>query len=113
MVSYIQIGAIILAGISVAVADALIKRVSLNSNILLAFKNPFIILIFLLYLAQVFFFIYVFMNKWNLAIVGNLQMVFYSISVVLIGLLAFNERLTPIQIAGIVFSLIGVVLINL
>lgn len=52
------------------------------------------------------------MNGWNLGIVGNLQMVFYSIAVILIGLLAFGETITITQGVGILFALIGVVLIN-
>ncbi|MEK6899212.1 MAG: hypothetical protein AABW79_03900 [Nanoarchaeota archaeon] len=70
------------------------------------------LLVILLYVAQVVFFVYVFMNGWNLGIVGNLQMVFYSIAVILIGLLAFGETITITQGVGILFALIGVVLIN-
>ena len=113
MVNYIQLGAIILAGIAVAIADALIKKTSINNNFWLAFKNPLMLLVIFLYVIQVFFFVYIFMNKWNLGIVGNLQMVFYSISVVLIGVLVFGEKLTLIHIIGIIFALIGVILINL
>lgn len=113
MVNYFQLAAIILAGISVAIADALIKKTSSSSTIWLAFKNPWMIAILLLYLIQILFFVYVFMNHWNLSLVGNLQMVFYSIGVILIGLLIFGESITWIQGLGIVFALIGVVLINL
>lgn len=113
MVSYIQIGAIILAGIAVAIADGIIKKTAISGNFWSAFKNPLMILILLLYIVQVVFFVYVFMNDWNLGIVGNLQMVFYSISVVLIGIFIFGESLTLIQGIGIVFALIGVILINL
>ena len=113
MVNYFQLAAIILAGISVAIADALIKKTSSSSNFWLAFKNPWMIAILLLYLIQILFFVYVFMNHWNLSLVGNLQMVFYSIGVVLIGLLIFGESITLIQGLGIVLALIGVILINL
>jgi len=113
MVSYIQIGAIILAGIAVAIADGLIKKTAIYGNFWSAFKNPLMILVLLLYVAQVVFFVYVFMNDWNLGIVGNLQMVFYSISVVLMGIFIFGETLSLIQGIGIIFALIGVILINL
>ena len=71
------------------------------------------IAIIILYFIQVIFFIYVFANGWNLGIVGNIQMVFYSLGVVLIGLLAFGETLTILQGAGIFLSLLGVLLLNL
>lgn len=113
MVNYLHLGAIILAGIAVAIADALIKRTALDGDFWTAFKNPLMIAVIILYLAQVIFFVYVFMNGWNLGIVGNLQMVFYSIGVVLIGMLVFGESLSLIQGIGIVLALIGVILINL
>ncbi len=111
MVEYIQVAAVILAGISVAVADALIKKVSI-SNGWLALKDPWMIAVLLLYLAQVVFFVYVFANGWNLGIVGNLQMVFYSIGVVLLGMLFFGESITLRQGVGIALALIGVILMN-
>jgi len=111
--NYMQLGAIILAGIAVAIADALIKRTTVSGNLWLAFKNPLMLGVLLLYVAQVVFFVYVFMNGWNLGIAGNMQMVFYSIGVVLIGLLVFGETLTLVQALGIFFALLGVMLINL
>ncbi len=112
MVNSLHIAAIILAGVAVALADALIKKIAVTGNFWLAFKNPFMILVVLLYVAQVVFFVYVFMNGWSLGIVGNLQMVFYSLTAVLVGLLVFGETLTAIQIVGIIVAVIGVVLIN-
>ena len=112
MVNYLQVGAIILAGITVAVADALIKKTSFSGNFILTLKNPWMIAILMLYIAQILFFIYVFNNHWSLGIVGNLQMIFYSITVVLVGILAFGEKITSIQGAGIFLALLGVVLIN-
>ena len=53
------------------------------------------------------------MNDWNLGVVGNLQMVFYSMTVVLIGFFAFGEVLTTLQLIGIGLALTGVVLMNL
>lgn len=110
--NYIQIGAVILAGIAVAIADALIKKTSTSANFLDAIKNPFMLLVVLLYLLQIFFFVYIFMNNWHLGIVGNLQMIFYSMSVVLMGLLFFGETITLVQSIGIVLALVGVFLIN-
>ena len=51
MVNYFHLGAIILAAIAVAIADALIKKVSLSGGgFLLALKNPLMIAIIALYL---------------------------------------------------------------
>lgn len=113
MVNYIQVMAIILAGISVAVADGVIKKVSVANNFFMALKSPWMIVILLLYLVQIVFFIYVFMNNWEIGIVGNFQMAFYSMTVVLIGLVFFGETLTIIQAMGIGFALAGAILMNL
>ncbi len=107
----IQVFAIILAGVSVAFADALIKQISAES-LGQAIKDPMTLVILVLYIFQIILFFYVFMNKWELAIVGNTQMVFYSISVILIGVLSFQEKITMIQSIGIALSLVGVVLMN-
>ena len=71
------------------------------------------IAVLLLYVAQILFFLYIFINGWKLGIVGNLQMVFYSITVVTIGLLIFGETISWVQGIGIIFALIGVILMNL
>lgn len=108
----IQVFAIILAGISVGVADALIKKVSLTGNFWSSFLNPLMALILFLYLAQIALFIYTFRHNWNLGIVGNLQMVFYSLTVVIGGILFFGENISLIQSIGIGLALIGVILMN-
>ena len=105
--------AVILAGIAVAIADALIKKTAIQGSFWFAFRNPWMIAILALYLVQIVFFVYVFINGWDLGIVGNLQMVFYSIGVVSIGLIFFGESLSLLQGIGIGLSLIGVILMNL
>ncbi len=112
MVNATQLSAVILAGFAVAIADALIKKTSSQESFWQAFKNPWMIAVVLLYFAQVAFFVYVFMNDWHLGIVGNLQMVIYSITVVLAGLLFFNESLSLTQGIGILLALLGVILMN-
>ena len=112
MVNSIQVLAIILAGVAVAIADMLIKKASLSGNYLSALKHPLMLLVLLLYLAQVIFFVYVFANNWQLGVVGNIQMVFYSIGVILLGAVVFGEQLSIIQYSGIALALIGVILIN-
>ncbi len=110
---FIQFIAVILAGISVAVADMLIKKVSLGGKFIEALKSPWFLIILVLYLAQIVFFIFVFTKQWNLAIVGNLQMIFYSLTVVILGLLIFGESISLIQYIGIALAIIGIFLINL
>ena len=113
MVNLTQLFAVILAGLAVAIADALIKKTSATGSFWLAFKNPLMIAIFLLYFVQVIFFVLVFMHGWKLSIVGNMQMVVYSVTVVLIGLLFFGEKLSLVQGVGILLGLIGIILMNL
>ncbi|HLN18599.1 MAG TPA: hypothetical protein VK255_00325 [Patescibacteria group bacterium] len=109
---FMQLLAVILAGVSVASADVLIKKVSLVGSFWAAFKNPLVIAIVIFYLAQIGFFVYVFMHHWKLGVVGNLQMLFYSLSVVLMGYFFFKEDLSLIQAVGIGLALIAVFLIN-
>lgn len=107
-----QLLIIIVAGISVGVADALIKKTALSGNFISAIKNPLFIVILLLYFVQIALLIYIFTHKWNLGIVGNLQVVFYSITIILAGLLFFKETISWIQGIGIAMALIGVILMN-
>lgn len=107
-----QLLIIIVAGISVGVADALIKKTALSGNFISAIKNPLFIVILLLYFVQVVLLIYIFTHNWNLGIVGNLQVVFYSITIILAGLLFFKETISWIQGIGIAMALIGVILMN-
>ena len=113
MANFLYVMAIVLAGIAVGVADALIKKTAASGNFWLSFKNPLMIVIILLYLAQIIFFVYVFAHNWQLGVVGILQMIFYSITVVVVGFLIFGETLTTIQTIGIIFGVIGAILINL
>lgn len=109
----IQLSAVIFAGVSVAVADMLIKKISLGGKFIDALKSPWILIILLLYLAQIVFFIFVFTKQWNLAIAGNLQMIFYSLTVVLLGLIIFGETISPVQYLGIALAIIGILLLNI
>ena len=113
MVNLLQVFTIILAGISVAVADVFIKKIAVSGGFWLIMKSPWMIAILLLYFAQIVFFAYVFTHEWNLGIVGNLQMAFYSITVVLSGILLFGEKISPVQGIGILLTLIGVILMNI
>jgi drug/metabolite transporter (DMT)-like permease len=113
MVNSIQLFAIVLAGLTVAIADALIKKTALEGSFWLALKNPWMLAVLVLYVSQIILFLYVFSNHWELGIVGNTQMIIYAVTTVLIGFLFFGEKLSLLQIAGVVFGLIGVILMNL
>jgi multidrug transporter EmrE-like cation transporter len=108
---FIYVIAVILAGIAVAVADAIIKKVA-TKDVWSAFKDPWMIAIILLYITQVVFFMYVFGKGLELGLVGNMQMAFYSITTVLLGLFVFGESLSWVQITGIGVSLAGIIMMN-
>ena len=104
---------VILAGIAVAIADGVIKRTAVGASFSDALKNPLMIGVVFLYLVQIVFFTYVFVNDWQLGVVGVLQMVAYSIFVVMTGLFVFKESFTMTQYLGVVLAVCGAVLINL
>ncbi len=109
MANSIQLFAIALAGLTVAIADALIKKSSLEGNFWLALKNPWMLLVVALHISQILLFIFVFTNRRELGIVGNIRMVLYAVTTVTIGFLFFGEKLSWLQMAGIAPGLIGVV----
>jgi drug/metabolite transporter (DMT)-like permease len=113
MANIIQAIIVILAGISVAIADTLIKKVAINNSFYDTLKNPLMIGIVLLYVLQIVLFAYVFVKGWKLGIVGVMQMVAYSIFVILTGLFIFKETFSIHQYMGIILAISGVVLINL
>ena len=103
-----QLLILIVAGASVAVADALIKRAIDARGSELA---RFVAAIAALYGVQMACFVYVFMRRMRLGIAGNLQMVAYSFATVALGLLLFRERLSIAQLLGVVFAAAGCVLL--
>ncbi len=113
MSQWIQIIAVILAGVAVAVADALIKHSAGQRSFVGMLKDPIMVAVYALYLVQIIFFLYVFYAKWNLAHVGILQMVAYTVTILATGVLVFGESFTGIQIAGICVAIFGLVLMNI
>ncbi len=104
---------IILAVIAVGIADVMIKKIAFNvSNFFSVLKNPFILVIILLYVIQILIFAYLFVNKSELTVVGIMQMALYAIIVLTSGIFFFKEEVNTIQIIGIGLAIIGVVLIN-
>ena len=109
-----QIAIVLIAAACVAVADILIKKAAFNThNFFEALKNPLIIPAILLYIAQIVLFSYVFVKKWDLGIVGLMQMVFYAAIVVSAGIMFFQEKITTTHAAGMALALLGAILMNL
>jgi drug/metabolite transporter (DMT)-like permease len=96
----------------ITAADALIKKTSMTGNFHGALLNPWILVICGLYFIQILLAIYIFINQGELAVYGNLYIAFYSILMVLAGIIIFRENLTALQILGIILALLGAVLIN-
>lgn len=103
---------VIIAVMAVAVADALLKRAGQTGNFLKALQTPWVLGAVLLYVLQVVIFTLVFVRGWKLSIVGNLQTIFYILTVVAAGLIFFHERLTPTQWTGVGLAAIAVWLLS-
>ncbi|HEX9982425.1 MAG TPA: hypothetical protein VGF69_04100 [Thermoanaerobaculia bacterium] len=100
--------AMVLAGVFVALADALLKKIAVDDRRVLA--NPWMLAVVLLYVGQIAFFLYVFFRRMELGIAGNLQMVAYSVATVLLSVGWFREKLTAGQMVGIGLAVVGSVL---
>lgn len=104
--------AILVAVISVAIADVLLKKAASHSNLLDALRSPWFAGAAGLYMLQVCFFMYAFMAGWNLTNIGILQTALYAIIVLTAGVFFYNESFTRFQWAGIFVAMSGVVMIN-
>ena len=109
----LHLSLLIVAVVSVAVADVFLKRATLNTTFLKALTSPWMAGAVLLYLFQIFFFTYVFVSGGELSLVGSLQTVLYAVIVLGASVLLFNEKLTILQAAGFVLAIGGVILINI
>jgi drug/metabolite transporter (DMT)-like permease len=70
------------------------------------------IAILVFYFVQILIAIYIFVNQGELAVYGNIFIVFYSIMMVLMGVFFFKEQLTLLQGVGIILALSGALLLN-
>lgn len=104
---------LILAVSAVAIADIFLKRAATESSLIRVFTSPWTIGAIALYLFQIAFFAYVFFSGYKLSLVAILQTGLYALITITAGLLFFRESLTMIQIAGMVLTLAGVILLNL
>jgi hypothetical protein len=109
-----QIILVILTAVSVAIADALIKKRALAvGNFSGLLTDPWMLLSILLHVVQIALFGYLFIRKWELGVVGLMQAVLYSLIVVSAGVLYFKETLTLTRGIGMGAALLGVILMNL
>lgn len=111
MVAFLQLVLIALSGLVIAVADALIKKVSVSS-FWQAFVSPWMIAVYVLYFVQIVFAILVFIFHKELGVYSNFFLVFYSLASIGLGYFFFKEHLSLIQYVGIAFALVGVFLMN-
>lgn len=108
-----QIALILIAGSSVAIADGIIKQSAFKThNFWVALKNPLMIWAVVLYILQVVIFTYIFVKRWELGIVGLMQMVLYAAIVIFLGVFFFNEKMSITQGIGMGLALIGVLFMN-
>lgn len=104
---------VFLSVMAVAVADVLTKKVAASSvSFSSALRNPWMIVIVCLYVAQILVFTYAFVRKAELGVVGIIQAALYAIVVVGSGVLFFKERVSVVQGIGMVLAVLGVVLTN-
>jgi drug/metabolite transporter (DMT)-like permease len=110
----LEIGLIIIAVVAVGIADVLTKKVAFNVNSFsVAIKNPLMLAVIALYLVQVLVFLYVFVKKAELGVVGIIQTALYAIIVIGSGIFFFKERVHLTQGIGMAIAILGVVLMNL
>jgi drug/metabolite transporter (DMT)-like permease len=98
--------------LAVAVADILLKKAASHGSLSRALLSPWMAVAIGLYLFQIGFFTYAFMAGWKLSVIGALQTALYALVVLVAGVLLYRESLSPVQVAGILLAIGGVVLIN-
>ncbi len=104
---------LVIMGISVAVADAFLKKAANDSASLRHGLSHWLIPpSIVLYTIQMILFVYMFRERWELGRLCIMQMVSYTICVMLIGWLYFGDTIQPVHIAGTALALIGIMLIN-
>lgn len=112
MITALQLFLIALSGLVIAIADALIKKVSAEGSFWQAFMSPWMIAVYVLYFIQIIFAILVFIFHKELGVYSNFFLVFYSLASIGLGYFLFKEHLSLVQYIGIAFALVGVLLMN-
>lgn len=99
--------------VAVSFADVLAKKISHGQDSVWgAVQNPLFLAILAMYMIQILVFLYVFVRKAELGIVGIAQTVIYAIIVVGSGVLFFHEGLSFPKVIGTILAIGGVVLMN-
>jgi hypothetical protein len=104
---------LIIAVMAVAVADVFLKRAALQGSMVHALRSPWTLAAVALYLLQVVLFVVVFVHGWKLSVIGVMQTALYAVVTLGAGVLLFNEAISEIQMLGLVFTIVGVVLLSL
>jgi len=107
-----QTGSILLAAVACALADILLKKATLQGNLGEALRSPWLLMAIGLYVLQAYFFIIAFIAGSKLSIMGTLLTALYALIVLAVGVLFYQESLTPSQMLGILLAIGGVLLIN-
>ena len=103
---------LIIAVVAVAVADVCLKRAALPGSLAHALRSPWTLAAIALYLMQVLLFVVVFTKGWALSVVGIVQIALYAAVTLGAGVLLFGEVLSLKQALGLVFAMVGVLLLS-
>lgn len=95
-----------------AIGDVFIKKAAQHATFLEATTDKWLLLGVLLYMVQIVLFTWMFVEGWNLSVVGSMQTVFYAAVVLGAGYFVFMERLNTAQVIGIGLAFLGVVITN-
>ena len=112
MLGSVGIAVMFASALLVAGADSLIKKASGSATLYTVILSPWMLLICVLYFIQIVLAAYIFVHRGELAIYGNIFIVFYSILMVLFGVFFFEEHLSAYQGLGIILGLAGALLLN-
>lgn len=107
-----HLGLIVLAVVSLAIADGFLKQATVGKNFMQAVTSLWLVGAVALYLVQILLVVYFFVAGWEFSLLGNLQVACYALVVVLAGYFYFREVPSPAQIAGVILAITGAVLIN-
>ena len=66
-----------------------------------------------LYVLQIVLVAYVFVKHWDLSTLGFSQMIVYAATVLLVGIIIFQERITLAQGLGLALALAGALLMSI
>ena len=109
---FAYVSLLLIAVLAVAVADVCLKRATLSGSLANAMRSPWTLAAIALYLIQVALFVVVFVQGWKLSVVSLIQTTLYAAVTLGAGVLLFGEALSSKQVVGLVFAIVGVVLLS-